>query len=154
MTSKHKFKPGDAIYIPVDKNAISDSDPCNKENCMVNRGFKAWAEKTYPGENLKPKSTNHGIVFQLSGRRYVAVFDTKTAFRIYNYDQTFRQTHSKEKARAAIRPFKVRMMIESSTAVARWPAMSEETKAKLRKLPRKKGPYVPSPTNKRRELSL
>lgn len=155
---KAGFKPGDAFFVMVGKEHINDSDPCNKDKCMVNRAFIAWAEENYPGQNLKPKSTNHGIVFELGGRKYIAVFDTRTAFRIYNYDQIFRKTHSKEKARQAVRPFKVRMMVESSTAVTKWPAMSEETKKKLRAMPRKKSSdYTPkkhSSHSTRRELSL
>ncbi len=152
--AKSSFKPGDAFYVPVKKDSIDNSDPCNKDHCMVTRGFVKWGEEQYPGVNLKPKSTNHGIIFQLNGRKYVAVFDNRTAFRIYNYDQTYRKTHSKEKARATVRPFAVRIMIESSEAIEKWPAMSEETKRKLQALPKKKKDYAPKRSGARRELSL
>lgn len=154
---KSSFKPGDAFYVPVGQEHINDSDPCNKENCMLTRGIIAWLVANYGGDpkKFKVKSTNHGVTFILSGRRYVAVFDTKTAFRIYNYDQTYRNTRNKDAARKVIRPFKARIMIESGVAVTKWPPMSAETKAKLRKLPRKTSEYKPRITiGGRRELSL
>ena len=88
---KNKFKPGDAFYVQVRQEHINDSDPCNKENCLVNGGALSWFAEKYG--DRKMKSTHHGIIFQLNGWKYVAVFDTKTAFRIYKYDQAFRSTH-------------------------------------------------------------
>lgn len=154
--AKPSYKPGDAIYVPVEREHINDSDPCNKENCMLTRGVVAWLMANYGEGNYKVKSTNHGVIFEIKGRRYVAVFDTKTAFRIYNYDQTFRKTHSKEKARTGVRPFKARIMIESSVAATRWPRMSDETKKKLREYPkrRQRGEYLAKAHSVRRELSL
>lgn len=157
--SKRVFRPGDPLYIPVDNQHICDSDPCNKDNCMLTRALIAFLVSTYGGKasDYKVKSTNHGTIFELNGRKYFAVFDTKTASRIYKYDQTFRSTRSKEKARAGVRPFTTRMMIESSTAVKKGPPMSTKVKEHLRSLPRKQkdaASYVPKTTGIRRELSL
>lgn len=156
--AKSKYKPGDCIYVGVWPEHIHNSDPCNKDNCMLSRAFIAWLVATYGGSanSFKVKSTNHGLTFELNGRKYIAVFDTKTGNKIYKYDQTFKQTRSKEKARSVVRRFVARVMIEASSAVTKWPAMSEETKAKLHKYPRKKsGSHTPKPTvGVRRELSL
>jgi hypothetical protein len=156
---KTALKPGDAFYIPVDEALhVRESDPCNKDNCMLSRGFIDYLVKTYGGKpsDFKVKSTNHGVTFVLKDRRYVAVFDTKTASRIYKYDQTFRSTRSKEKARAGVRSFVARVMVEASSAVTKWPAMSEATKSHLKSLPRKKKDlfHVPKTTGTRRELSM
>lgn len=156
---KTTFKPGDALAIPVDKDLdVQQSDPCNKDNCMLSRAFIRYLVETYDGKSsdYKVKSTNHGVSFELKNRKYLAVFDTKTAARIYKYDQTFKTTRSKEKARAGVSSFTTRMMIESSGAVIKWPAMSEKVKTHLRNLPRKKrdAPYTPKTTGVRRELSL
>ena len=62
---KHKFRPGERFVVPVRQEHIDDSDPCNKENCMVNRGALSWFAEKYG--DRKMKSTNHGIIFQLRG---------------------------------------------------------------------------------------
>jgi len=155
---KRAFRPGDALYVNVGPEHISDSDPCNKDNCMLTRAFADHLVKTYGGKvsDYKVKSTNHGTAFELNGRRYICVFDTKTAKRIYTYDQTFRDTRSKRKARATQSKFQTRLMVEASTVATKFP-MSEERKEYLRNLPpRKKSEvsYVPKNTGSRRELSL
>lgn len=160
LKPKRTFRPGDAIYAEVDADRhIRESDPCNKDNCMLSRGFLDFLVKTYGGKasDYKVKSTNHGCSFELQGRKYQTVFDTKTAARIYKYDETFRKTRSKEKARAGIRSFTARIMIEASTAVTKWPAMTTEVKKHLRSLPRKKKGetvYVPKSTGTARQLSM
>lgn len=161
--AKHKpkttFRPGDALPIFVDETLhVRESDPCNKDNCMLSRAFIDHLVTTYGGKgsDYKVKSTNHGVTFVMKNRKYVAVFDTKTASRIYNYDKTFRTTRSKEKARSGVRSFTARIMIEASSAVTKWPAMSAEVKSHLRSLPRKKKDviYIPKSTGTGRELSL
>jgi hypothetical protein len=157
--AKRLLKPGDALYVPVNNEHICDSDPCNKDNCMLTRALIVHLVATYGGKasDYKVKSTNHGTLFELNGRKYMAVFDTKTASRIYKYDQTYRTTRSKEKARAGVRPFTTRMMIESSTTIAKGAPMSTTVKEHLRSLRRKKKSevsYVPKTTGTRRELSL
>lgn len=155
---KTRMKVGEVITIPVGNEHIRESDPCNKDNCMLSRALTAHLVATYGGNarDFKVKSTNHGTTFELGGRKYLVVFDNKTATTIYKYDQTFKDTRSKEKARSGVRPFKTRLMIESTTAATKWPPMDPETKAKLRALPRKEktGTYVPKTTGTRRELSL
>lgn len=160
---KHKpkttFRPGDALPVYVDETLhVRESDPCNKDNCMLSRAFIDHLVKTYGGKSseYKVKSTNHGVTFVMKGRKYVAVFDTKTATKIYKYDRTFQTTKSKDKARAQVRSFTARVMIEASNAVTKWPAMTEAVKSHLRSMPRKKpnAPYVPKSTGIARELSL
>lgn len=156
---KSRFAVGNVLNIDIRPEHISDSDPCNKDNCMLSRALPDYLVATYGGSarDYKVKSTNHGTTFELNGRKYLAVFDSKTANRIYKYDQIYRETRSKEKARSGVRPFTTRLMIESSVVATKWPPMSEETKAKLRSLPRKKRAatsYVPRATGSRRELSL
>jgi hypothetical protein len=155
--TKAMLKTGIAFYIPVNPEHINGSDPCNKDNCSLSRGGVSWLVSTFGGKasDYKVKSTNHGMTFVMSGRRYIAVFDTKTAMRIYNYDETYRRTRSKEKARATMKPFKARLMIEATQMLPKFPAMTDERKAYLRSLPKKRGPYVPKvKSGSRRELSL
>lgn len=127
---------GSSIRILVEQRHITDSDPCNKINCMVTRAISEYLVKTYGGklEDYKIKSTNHGTTFVLNGYKYNAVFDNKTAAHIFEYDRTYRKTGSKERARAAVRPFTARVMIESSDKVVKSPPMTEETKKRLRAL--------------------
>lgn len=155
---KARLKVGDVMTVPVGKEHICDSDPCNKDSCMVSRAETAYLIATYGGtaRDYKVKSTNHGTTFELKGRKYLAVFDSKTAATIYRYDQTFRLTRSKDRARAGVQPFTTRLIIESSVAVVRGPPMSAETKATLKfhrsyDVP---APYLPKTTGSRRELSL
>lgn len=155
---KIRMKVGEVITIPVGSEHIRESDPCNKDNCMLSRALIAYLVATYGGSarDFKVKSTNHGTTFELAGRKYLVVFDNRTATTIYKYDQTFKETRNKEKARSGVRPFKTRLMVESTTAATRWPPMTDETKAKLRAIPRKEKTvaYIPRTTGTRRELSL
>lgn len=159
--TKHKakaiLKAGDVIYVQVENGHVQESDPCNKSNCMLTRAFSDHLVKTYGGKHsdYKVRSTNHGTIFELNSRKCVAVFDTKTARRIYTYDQTFRDTRSATKARDGVRPFKTRIVIESSSKVTKKPAMTTEVKKHLRSLPRRgKESHRPKATGFRRELSL
>jgi len=152
------LKVGTAFFSPVNPEHIQGSDPCNKDNCMLSRSLPDYLVAKFGGKasDYKIKSTNHGTTFVLKGRRYVCVFDTKTAATIYRYDEIFRRTRSKEKARASVKPFKARVMVEATQLLPKFPAMSEERKAYLRSLPKKKSAhiYVPKKTGSRRELSL
>lgn len=155
---KTSFKTADVMFVKVEDEHVQESDPCNKSNCMLTRALSDHLVKTYGGKHsqYKVKSTNHGATFELNGRRYTSVFDSKTARRIYTYDQTFRDTKSAAKARAGVRPFKTRIIIESSKRVVTKAAMTTEVKKHLRSLPRarKDAPYTPKATGFRRELSL
>lgn len=155
---KLRFKVGDVLTIPVEQDHINDSDPCNKDNCMVNRAFLAWYSQTYGHANSRAKATNHGLTFQLEGRRYTVVFDHRTGNRIFGYDQCYINTRSKDQARKSVRPFKVRLVFEASVAVVKWPSMSEETKEKLRDHKGIKKPkvvrYKPKNYSNGRQLSL
>src|SRR5262249_41147560 len=104
MAKRMRVNVGDVIPTPVSREAIDRSTPCQKDECMVFEGFDDLA-KTHQLPVRKVKVTNHGLVFDLGGRRILTVFDTKTADRIYNYDALFRKTRSKEKARASVKPF-------------------------------------------------
>ena len=155
MSRKSTLKVGTVITVPVEQEHIEDSDPCNKDNCMLSRAFFAHLVALFGDRNYKVKSTNHGVIFDLCGRRFTCVFNTKTANIIYTYDKLYTSSHSKTKARAAIKPFTARLIVEASVAVPKFPPMSEETKAKLRKYPKvRSGFHAPTKTGTRRELSL
>lgn len=151
---KSSFKPGDSFTVPVKQEHINDSDPCNKDNCMVTRAIFAWLKANYGDRNFHVKSTNHGAIFRLGNREYVLVFDHATAAKIYKYDNLWKKTRSKEQAQKVISPFKVRLMVEATRNVVVWPPMSDATKQKLRAMPRKKQEHKPRPHSSRRELSL
>lgn len=126
-----KVRVGDVIPVDVTREIIDGSTPCNKDECMLHNGFMELC-KTHELPVQRCKATNHGLQFDVYGRRILTVFDTKTSERIYGYDETFTRTRSKEKARASVRPFKARLMVESSTAVPpKGPPMSEEQKKAL-----------------------
>lgn len=156
MTSKTtRLKPGTIIPTQVAQPHIDNSDPCNKDNCMLSRAIFAHLVSVYGDRNFRIKSTNHGVIFDLAGRRYTGLFDTKTAQKIYAYDEIFKTTHNKAKARAAIRPFKARLIIEKSMAVPVPPPMSAEDKVRIRKYPHNNNQaHRAKKTGSRRELSL
>lgn len=157
--TKRELKVGTVIPTKVEQRHINDSDPCNKDNCMLQRSFVGQLVSLFGGKigDYKVKATNHGLIFRLNGREFVCVFDTKTGHRIYNYDKIFKATRSKEKARASVKPFMARLIVEATRKLPVWPAMSEETKKKLRALPKKRKSeivYAPRKTGSQRELSL
>lgn len=155
MKSWEKFPVGSSHRARVRTEDIKDSDPCNKNNCMLSRAVIYLLVSMY-GKKFKVKSTNHGLVLDIKDRRIVFVFDTATAKRIWTYDQTFKKTKSRSAAWQTVRPFWAKLMVESNTQIPKWPAMSAETKEKLRKR-RETEPrpaYHPTRETARRELSL
>jgi len=95
---------------------------------MLHESFEEGAR---PEGATNIKATNHGLIFDIKGRRILTVFDTKTCEKIYNYDEIFTKTRSKEKARAAVKPFTARLMVESNTAVPPRIPMTQEQKDAL-----------------------
>ncbi len=156
--SRKRIKVGTAFTIPVGREHIDASDPCDKTRCMFTQAFLAYLIALYGDRNYRMKSTNHGVIFELSGHVLTCVFDTKTAETIYRYDAIFTKTKSAEKARASVKPFKAKLMVESCVKKTVSPPMSEEKKAQLAEY-RKLHPYKP-PTGGarrnavRRELSM
>ena len=146
-----KFAVGTSHAVYVKLENIQDSDPCNKDNCMLSRAVIAHLLSLY-GTKFKVKSTNHGLILELAGRRITFVFDTTTAKRIWEYDVTFKKTRSRTKAWSVIKPFKAKLMVEANIAVPDREPMSEETKKRLAQR-RKKHPH-PTREAQRRELSL
>lgn len=147
-------KVGNVLTMPVEDPHIQGSDPCNKDNCMASRAGPDMLTKNYGERDYKVKSTNHGMTFEINGRKYVTVFDTKTAETIYKYDEVYTRTRSKEKARASVKPFKCRLMVEATLRIPPSEPLTEERKAYLRGLQRKKGPHSPKKGGSRRKLSL
>src|SRR6266446_2000692 len=115
MATKTKLGPGDVIPTPVSRQAIDRSVPCQKDQCMVYEAFMDLV-KEHELPVRRVKVTNHGLIFDIYGRRILVVFDTKTCDRIYNYDELYTKTRSMEKARASVKPFVTRLMVESNTA--------------------------------------
>ena len=127
---------------------------------MLSRALTDWLVENFGGNarDYKVKSTNHGTTFVMNGRRYVCVFDSNTARRIYNYDRTYTRTRSKSQARSGVKPFKTRLMIEATQLLPKPEPLTEERKTYLRSLRGKeKAGHVYAPkakTGTRRELSL
>lgn len=153
MKRTFKISIGSRWIIPVKQEHINESDPCNKDKCMLTRALKAFLAENFGQVNYRVKSTNHGTVFDIHGRRLTAVFDTGTGNTIYGYDQTFKKTRSKARAIAGVKPFSARIMIESNSAVPKFAPMTAEAKARLRKHGRNQSDDR-KPRNHRRELSL
>lgn len=151
-----KTSVGSRWNIPVKQEHIQDSDPCKKTNCMLTRALVDFLGTLFgePASKYHVKSTNHGAIFDLHGRRLLVVFDRKTSVKIYNYDCTYTKTRNKTRAIASVKPFKAKIMIESNTAVPKYPPMSEETKAKLQARERTEHGYRPTLGGSRRQLSL
>lgn len=155
-TAWKKFTVGSSHGTSVEAAHIADSDPCNKDNCMLTRSLTDTMSRYYDPKEFKIKSTNHGAIIYLKGRRITTVFDTGTAKKIFTYDRTFKKTHSRARALASVRPFKAKLMVESNVATPTSPPMSEETKKKLAEARRAQGKkdYHPTRKARARELSL
>ena len=69
------------------------------------------------------KSTNHGMTFDIGGNRVLCVFDHHTGHRIYKYDEVYKRTKSVEKARASVKPFPAKLMVESCQKIPVYPPM-------------------------------
>jgi hypothetical protein len=132
-----RLRVGMVIPVSVAQDHIDDSDPCDKDNCMLSRAFIDLLSQSGLSGPFRVKSTNHGVMWDLGTRRLVGVFDSKTARRIFTYDRVFKKTRSKIKAAATVKPFLARIMIESNQAKPAFPPMSEAAKAALRDRPRK-----------------
>ncbi len=144
---------GSAHPIKVEPVHVEASTPCDKQNCMVNLAIYDLLCGVYGEHNFKLKSTNHGIILYLKGRRITGVFDTRTCERIWSYDRIYKKTKSEAKAKAACRNgFKVRVMVESNLKHVPEP-MSEEAKKKLKAHKRDRSSRV-SQHSRQRQLSM
>ncbi len=152
-----KFMVGSSHQVRVRADDIKDSDPCDKTNCMLTRAAMYLLLTMY-GETFKVRSTNHGMILDIKGRRITFVFDTNTAKRIFIYDRTFTKTKSRSSAWASVKPFYAKLMVESNIVIPTPEPMSAETKALLAKRRKERGrtgkEYVPTREKHRRELSL
>lgn len=155
VASWTKFSVGSSHIAHVKREHINNSEPCNKDNCMLSRAVVDLLVTLY-GKKFKVKSTNHGVVLSFEGRRIVFVFDTNTAQKIWVYDNAFKKMHSVDKAWASVRPFRAKLMVESNKALPVYPVMSDATKKALRANRKANGRlgYHPTRETKRRELSL
>lgn len=150
------IKVGTVIPVDVKREHINASIPCDKGSCMLSLGGLDTLESKFGKRNYKVKSTNHGMTFDINGYRVLTVFDHQTGHRIYKYDEVYKKTKSMEKARALVRPFRAKLMVESCQKIPVYPAMSEEKKMYLaaQRVNRKRsGTGTGIRTSKRRQLS-
>ena len=55
-----RLKVGDVLPVPVEREHIDKSAPCNKDSCMLSEGFvDHLTEKFGADKNYKVKTTNH-----------------------------------------------------------------------------------------------
>ena len=150
-----RFAIGTAHRIRVKSEHIQNSEPCNKNNCMFTRAANETFARSIGG-SFKIKSTNHGFVLEIGGRRIVCVFDTNTARKIFNYDRVFRKTGSHERAWATTKPYWGKVMVESNNPLPKYPPMSEEAKkllAERRETIKRRG-YHATREAQQRQLSM
>jgi hypothetical protein len=154
MARTKTIKVGTVIPVGVDQGNIDDSVPCNKGKCMLTLGGIATLTSRFGKQNYNVKSTNHGMTFDINGYRILTVFDHRTGHRIYQYDEIYKRTRNMAKARASVKPFQAKLMVESCQKVPVYPPMSEATKKALKAVARRK-PEVKSGlrTANRRQLS-
>jgi hypothetical protein len=151
------IKVGTVIPINVTQEWIDESIPCDKGLCMLTLAAIAILDVALgAGTVSNVRSTNHGITFDYSGYRILCVFDHQTGNRIFKYDEIFKKTGSMAKARAAIKPFKAKLMVESCQKAPKFAPMSAETKEKLAARPGRKrlGGKAGLRTSAGRQLSL
>jgi hypothetical protein len=140
--AKAKLKVGTVIPVAVTREKIDRSLPCDKGKCMLTLSGISVLESEYGPGNYNVKSTNHGMTFDINGHRLLTVFDHLTAHRIFQYDEIYKKTRSIAKARAWVKPFKAKLMVESNQKIRRGEPMSAETKKQLRDL-KARGRAVP-----------
>jgi hypothetical protein len=156
MARTKTLKVGSVLPIDVTKEWIEESVPCDKGLCMLTLATISTLDERFGAQNYNVKSTNHGLTFDINGYRILCVFDHNTSDRIYKYDEIFMKTGSMEKARASIRPFRSKLMVESCQKAPKYPPMSAATKTRLKSMPRKKK-FVPKAglrSVNRRQLSM
>jgi hypothetical protein len=89
------FKVGGVMTPRVTQQHIDDSDPCDKENCMLSEGFVDYlTEKFGADKNYKVKSTNHAAGTNsprpnspMSGRSQIADSSARTRGLITQCDE-------------------------------------------------------------------
>src|SRR5271156_2270595 len=100
---KSLLKVGTVIPVQVSRSHIDNSIPCDKDHCMLALAKLDYLMVKYGTErSFRLKCTNHGLQFDINGRRITVVFDTKTGNTIYEYDSIYTHTHSKKKARESV----------------------------------------------------
>lgn len=109
-----KLEKGTTINLYVSRENIDISEPCKKDLCMLTMSVGEYLKDTYGSGNYYIKSTTNGCKFTLDGYRYTCAFPPATAKKIFNYDRTFKKTHSKEKTRSSVTPFRSKLMVMES----------------------------------------
>lgn len=146
------LKVGTVMTVNVSKDNIQRSVPCDKGNCMLTLAGIEALENKFGKNNYRVRSTNHGMTFDINGYRILTVFDHKTGHRIYQYDEIYRKTRNQGKAKASVKPFTARLMVESCQKAPVYPPMTAETKERLKGYPRRKA-RTGIRTSNRRQLS-
>jgi hypothetical protein len=132
------IKVGTVIPLKITRENIDESTPCDKGTCMATLSGIQTLESRFGKQNYRVRSTNHGMTFRINGYDVLTVFDHQTSHNIYQYDEIYRRTKSIAKARASVKPFKAKLMVESCQKAPIYPAMSEATKKDLASRPRRK----------------
>jgi hypothetical protein len=132
------IKVGTVIPLKITRENIDESTPCDKGTCMATLSGIETLETRFGKQNYRVKSTNHGMTFRINGYDILTVFDHQTSHNIYQYDEIYRRTKSIAKARASVKPFRAKLMVESCQKAPVYPPMSAETKAALKGRPRRK----------------
>jgi hypothetical protein len=154
--SSRAIKVGTVFPISVQQNHIDASIPCDKGHCMLSVAGRSLLITKFGPRDYNVKSTNHGMTFDIGGHRILCVFNHQAGHFIYKYDEVFKKTKSMEKARASVKPFKAKLMVESCQKIPVYPPMSEEKKAMLaekRKEHIRTSVHTGIRTTKRRQLS-
>jgi hypothetical protein len=131
MARVKTIKVGTAFAVYVSQEVIDESIPCDKGNCMLTMASTAMLSECFGPGVRNVKSTNHGLTFDFNGYRILCVFDHQTGHRIYKYDEIYKKTRNMSKARASVKPFRAKLMVESCQKIPTYPPMSEETKKLL-----------------------
>jgi hypothetical protein len=154
--SSRAIKVGTVFRVSVSQKHIDESVPCDKPHCMLSLAGHSLLVSQFGPRNYNVRSTNHGMTFDIGGNRVLSVFDHASSHRIYKYDEVYKRTKSMEKARASVKPFNAKLMVESCQKIPTYPPMTEEKKALLaqrRKERLRSSAHTGIRTNQRRQLS-
>ena len=154
--ASRSIKVGMVFPLYVKQKNIDDSVPCDKPHCMLSLSGRDLLISRFGPGDYNVRSTNHGMTFDIGGNRVLCVFDHLTGHRIYKYDEIYKRTKSMERARASVKPFNAKLMVESCQKIPVYPSMSAEKKellAEQRKSRLRQERKTGLRTSKRRQLS-
>jgi hypothetical protein len=121
---RKKLARGTVFKVPVTRERIDESVPCDKNNCMLAVAFKDFLDEEFGRGNYYISAVTNGVKFTKDGRRYDAYFNRATTRQIFNYDRTFRANEDEgyrsacSIARSSIRPFTATLIVGESKKIA------------------------------------